>query len=228
MKKRKYFLLIRNMTRLEFAWLKEDGIKIFLPSYMPMDRFKKISTESELVYGETPELCMNILKNKYEDYDVFYLNISYISCENYKLTEFELSEQPDIVAAFVCIPKNIPEYKQKAAFYRKYQVCFTLQKYYNDSKSWEMYVVDENFSKNNIIDHHFFISVDRRYFTADKEFFKKCRIKYGIPQIELSFAKHIMNKKHVSERCIYKLTPEFMKKVRQQLRETQKDKKATK
>ena len=65
MKKRKYFLLIRNMTRLEFAWLKEDGIKIFLPSYMPMDRFKKISTESELVYGETPELCMNILKNKF-------------------------------------------------------------------------------------------------------------------------------------------------------------------
>lgn len=218
MKERKYFLLIRNMTRLEFAWLKEDGIKIFLPSYMPMDRFKKISTESELVYGETPELCMNILKNKYEDYDVFYLNISYMSCEDYEFAGFELSEQPDIVAAFVCIPKNIPEYRQKPAFYRKYQVCFTLQQYYNDSKNWEIYVVDENFSTNGIIDRHF-ISVYGRYFTADKEFFKKCRIKYGIPQIELSVAKHIMNKKHLSERCIYKLTPEFMKKIRQKKKE---------
>jgi len=63
---------------------------------------------------------------------------------------------------------------------------------------------------------------------AEKEFFEKCKTKYGIPQIELSVAKHIMNKKHLSERCIYKLTPEFMKKIRQQLRETQKDKKATK
>lgn len=216
------------MTRLEFAWLKEDGIKIFLPSYMPMDRFKKISTESELVYGETPELCMNILKNKYEDYDVFYLNISYISCENYKLTEFELSEQPDIAVAFVCVPKNIPEYKQKPAFYCKYQVCFTLQQYYNDSKSWEIYVVDEKFSTNGIIEHHFFVRGDRRYSTLDKEFLKKCRIKYGIPQIELSFAKHIMNKKHVSERCIYKITPEFMKKVRQQLRKENKSNGETK
>ena len=31
-----------------------------------------------------------------------------------------------------------------------------------------------------------------------------------------------MNKKHVSERCIYKITPEFMKKVRQQLRKENK------
>jgi len=220
MKERKYFLLIRNMTKLEFAWLKENGIKIFLPSYLPMDRFKKISTESEIIRGETPELCMDVLKNKYKDYDIFYLNISYLSDDkDYKYIDFVLSQQPDIAVAFVCVPKNIPEYKQKPSFYCKYEVCFTLKKYYNDSKSWEIYVVDEKFSTNGIIEHHFFFIGDRRYSTLDKEFLKKCRIKYGIPQIELSVAKHIMNKKHVSERCIYKLTPEFMKKVRQKKKE---------
>lgn len=226
MKERKYFLFIQNQSIANFRHIKKNvGVKVFLPSYITTDRFKKISTESEIIRGETPELCMDVLKNKYKDYDIFYLNISYISDdEHYKYTNFVLSQQPDIAVAFVCVPKNYPDYKERRGQYIM-GLYSDLESYYNDGKNWLILVIDE---KYNILDRWFFFLSGTGYFQSDKKFLEKCKSEYGIPESEIRLAKHIMNTKNNENKIAYELTPEFMKKVRQQLRETQKDKKATK
>lgn len=218
MKNRKHFLIVQNETRADFIRLRDDeGIKVFLPSYISSERFKKISTEPELVYGETSELCAKILKNKYKDYDVFYLNISSIEdSANYKQTVFDLSLQPDITVALVCIPRNNPGYKQNPKVYCKFYINFCLEKYYNDYKDWVVYVVDENFSEN-YLDKCSFFRCALRYEQSEKEFFEKCKNKYGIPELEIKVAKHIMNKKITGKRITYKITPAVMKEIRMKI-----------
>ena len=219
MKKRKYFLVIENQTKTDFIRLKnEDGIKVFLPSYIPTTKLKKISTESGSVYGKTPELCINTLKHKYTNYDIFYLNIiDTEDRENYKpMVNFKLSLQPNLAVAFVCIPKNAPRYKHDPRMYLGFDVGFNLEKYYNDYKIWTVYIVDENFSKN-YLDKCYFFRRTARYEQSEKAFFEKCRHKYGIPQTEIGLIKYIMrtDKKNVRQKAMYMLTPDFMKKVHQ-------------
>jgi hypothetical protein len=218
MKKRKYFLLLQNRTQLDFMHIKGDvGVRVFLPSYITSDRFKKISTESETICGETPEACADILKSKYSDYDVFYLNVSIIEDEEeYKRIAFDLDLQSDITVAFVCIPRNAPEYTQDPAAYRIFCVDFTLEKYYNDYRSWEVYVVDEKFSKNYLDSCGFFRAFGniKRYEPSEKKFFEKCKATYGIPESEIMLAKYIMNTEVANRKIVYKITPEFAKKFR--------------
>lgn len=218
MKKRQYFLVVENQTKTDFMHLKDNvGIKVFLPSYIPTNDLKRISTEPEPISGETPELCANMLKNKYQDYDVFYLNIGNIGdWADYKqVVNFDLDLQPNITVAFVCIPKNESRYKHDQVMYRIFVVGFGLEKYYNDYKIWTVYVVDENFSEDYVDKHHFFRSTTR-YEPAEKAFFERCKTKYGIPQIELSLTKYIMrtNKESIRKKSVYMLTPKFMNKVR--------------
>ena len=212
MKERKYFLFVQNMTRAYFRVAKKNvGVKVFLPSYITSDRFKKISTESEIIRGETPELCMDVLKNKYKDFDVFYLNVSEISdWEYYKHTNFVLSQQPDIAVAFVCVPKNYPDYKEQQGQYI-FNLNTTLSSYYNDEKHWLILVIDE---KYNILDRWSFISGGTRYFPSEKAFLEKCKSEYGIPESEIRLAKHIMNTRNNENKIAYELTPEFVKNLR--------------
>ena len=225
MKERKYFLVVENLTKLNFIRIKDDGgIKVVLPSYITSDRFKKLSTESEFVRGETPELCIDILKNKYKDYDIFYLNISsnIVDWDDYKRTGFELSSKSDITVAFVCFPKNNPDYKKQPKKYM-FHVETTLAFYYNDVKDWVVYVVDENFSEN-YLDRCYFFHQEIRYYPLEKEFLSRCKNKYGIPESEIRVAKHIMNTRITANKIAYKLKPDFVKKFRivKQLRKEKK------
>ena len=211
MKERKYFLHLENATKLWFNKIRNDvGVKVFVLSQMP-ERFHKINTETEPFCGTTPENDIKALKNEYKDYDVFYLNI----VEIFDGVIFDLSSEPDIVAAFVCIPKSHKCYKEKPQEYIDV-VCKMLDDYYNGNNLWKILVMDKDWeeSKNDesrgyydyvVEDYTLYLYLNNNRFNKEHlEFFEKCKAKYGIPQTEIDLVKKIIKSNPNNQPTRYK------------------------
>ncbi|MBR3934888.1 MAG: AAA family ATPase [Clostridia bacterium] len=222
MKKRQYFLRLENATKIWFKIIKDEvGVKVFVPLQMP-ERFHKITTETESFCGTKPESDGKILKTKYKNCDVFYLNISDIFNND---VEFDLSTEPDIVAAFVCIPKNEQGYKEKPEEYIDF-VGNVLENYYNDANNWYIFVADKDCEKfkndesrkyyDYVVEDYTLFMCDDKFSQKDKKFFEKCKIKYGIPQSEIGLAKKIIQSNKQLKKAKYSITPELVKKLREQ------------
>ncbi len=222
MKEWQYFLRLENATKVWFELIKDNvGVKVFVPLQMP-ERFHKINTETESFCGTIPESDRKTLKIKYKNCDVFYLNISDIFNND---VEFDLSTEPDIVAAFVCIPKNEQGYKEKPEEYIDF-VGNVLENYYNDANNWYIFVADkdcEKLKKNEakkyyeyVVEKYTLFMHSNKFSQEDKDFFEKCKTKYGIPQSEIGLAKKIIQSNKQSKKYKYSITPELVKKLRQQ------------
>ena len=194
MKEQQYFLRLEYATKAWFKIIKNDvGVKVFVLSQMP-ERFHKINTETESFFGTTPENDIKALKTKYSDCDVFYLNI----VEIFDGVVFNLSNEPDIVAAFVCIPKNEQGYKEKTTEYIDF-VRNVLEDYYNDENIWTILVMDKDCEKfkndasrkyyDYIVEYFTLYMINDRFSKEHREFFEKCKVKYGISQTEIDLVK---------------------------------------
>lgn len=208
MKEYQYFLHLENATKVWFNIIKNDvGVKVFVSSYMPKE-FQKLNTETEVKYcGRTPEADRELLQKLYINYDVFYLNIS----EIFDCVKFNLSNKPNIVIAFVCIPKKEQGYKEKPLKYKEF-IRGVLEDYYNEVNTWYIYVANKKLQKK-YVEKHIFVVLNNKFSQQDKEFFEKCKTKYGIPQSEISLAKNIIKSYKNSKKHTYSITPELIKKL---------------
>lgn len=223
MKERQYFLRLENATKTWFKTIKDDvGVKVIVPSQMPK-RFRKIHTETESFSGTTPENDRKTLKNKYINCDIFYLNL----VDEYgDTTEFDMTtDYVDNIIALVCIPKKNPEYIANPQGYIEF-IRVVLENYYNDVNNWDISVMNkdcEKLKKNEAEKYYEYVVEDYTLFMdngkfsqKDKDFFEKCKTKYGIPQSEIGLAKKIIQSNKQSKKYKYSITPELVKKLRQQ------------
>ena len=221
MKKNSYFLRLENATRSFFDDIR-DNVKVFVPSQMPK-KFRKIHTETESFSGTTPENDRKTLKNKYINCDIFYLNL----VDEYgDTTEFDMTtDYVDNIIALVCIPKKNPEYIANPQGYIEF-IRVVLENYYNDVNNWDILVMNkdcEKLKKNEAEKYYEYVVEDYTLFMdngkfsqKDKDFFEKCKTKYGIPQTEIGLAKKIIQSNKQSKKYKYSITPELVKKLRQQ------------
>ena len=220
MKKNSYFLRLENATRSFFDDIR-DNVKVFVPSQMPK-KFRKIHTETESFSGTTPENDRKTLKNKYINCDIFYLNL----VDEYgDTTEFDMTtDYVDNIIALVCIPKKNPEYIANPQGYIEF-IRVVLENYYNDVNNWDILVMNkdcEKLKKNEAEKYYEYVVEDYTLFMdngkfsqKDKDFFEKCKTKYGIPQSEIGLAKKIIQSNKQSKKYKYSITPELVKKLRQ-------------
>ena len=221
MKKNSYFLRLENATRSFFDDIR-DNVKVFVPSQMPK-KFRKIHTETESFSGTTPENDRKTLKNKYINCDIFYLNL----VDEYgDTTEFDMTtDYVDNIIALVCIPKKNPEYIANPQGYIEF-IRVVLENYYNDVNNWDILVMNkdcEKLKKNEAEKYYEYVVEDYTLFMdngkfsqKDKDFFEKCKTKYRIPQSEIGLAKKIIQSNKQSKKYKYSITPELVKKLRQQ------------
>lgn len=218
MKEQQYFLRLENTTKSCFKTIK-DEVNVIVPLQMSK-RFHKIHTDTEDFCGTTPKDDLNALKTKYKNCDVFYLNI----VEIFDGVVFDLSNEPDIVAAFVCIPKNGKYYKEKPEEYIDF-VRIVLADYYNDENIWTILVMNKDCEKLEndksqkyydyvVEDYTLYINNDR-FNQEHRKFFEKCKAKYGIPQTEIDLAKKIMKSHYHNNltRYKYSITPYLVRKL---------------
>ena len=64
-----------------------------------------------------------------------------------------------------------------------------------------------------VIDEYVLFRFNGVFIKEDKEFFEKCKTKYGIPQSEISLAKNIIKSYKNSKKHTYSITPELIKKL---------------
>ena len=222
MKNQQYFLRLENATKAWFKVITED-VKIFVPSHMPQRFHKLMTDQNEKLCGPTPESDKAMLQSKYNGYDVFYLNISGLDdWDNSKEIRFDLSDKPDIVAAFVCIPKQDPGFPD-----RSLDVDFVrmeLQDYYNDANNWYIFVMDKRCEElkssekyyDYVVENYLLCIWDDKFGSKDEDFFKTCKDKYGISQSEIDTAKNIILSNKQLKKYTFAITPELIKKLHAQ------------
>lgn len=221
MQERPYILLMKHIATSWFRELGYDGFHMIVPSELP-SRFQVLCNTKTKLTLSNPKTDKLSLQRTYPDYDIFYLNILSEDFDlessdmppnpnNYyqeypTIADFDLSDTPSNVVAFVCVPKNDADYVKDPAD-RLAFVKFTLDHLFNRYQSWWLIITDQTDKTHKILDSHS-VAFQGAFDSDTENWFNMIMNKYGITQSEITEAKSIIQLNKTPAKSICRISPD--------------------